>query len=96
MKTLINLSAVYNTTIEFNEQTKRHFVKIQTSQGTFYVIENSGSYLIASSKHNDYVKLKDSFTLVSQLIEVFQEYEKPTTPRAPQRAAKELFEGLYA
>ena len=85
MKTLINLSAFYNAQIEFNEQSKRHFVKVRTNKGLFYVIENGDSYLVTNAKDDSYVRVKDSFDLVTKLIVVFGGRDKePEKEHKPQ------------
>ncbi|WP_046029979.1 hypothetical protein [Vibrio vulnificus] len=97
--TLEKLAQYYNTTVELNEKTCRRFVKIAVNTGFYFVIDNSMSdentLLVATDKHNDFVKVHNGHKTFEQLKTVLGESIKERAQSRPTKKAIEIFGELY-
>ncbi|EHT4942422.1 hypothetical protein VV99796_01615 [Vibrio vulnificus] len=76
LSTLEKLAQYYKTKVKLHEKLARRFVEIKGKKGTYFVIDNSSleqdTLLVASNKHNDYVKIKNdykAFGIIADAIE---------------------------
>ncbi|GAB7224772.1 hypothetical protein VoSk93_39910 [Vibrio owensii] len=98
--TLEKLAEYYNTSVRLNDRTCRRFVEIKVKQGVYFVIDNSmtetDTLLIATSKHNDFVKMKNNHRAFELLRALFDEPLEEARPESkPTKKAVELFGELY-
>lgn len=99
MTTLEKLAKHYKTTVQHNEQSARDFVAVVVAQGVYYVIDNNitepNTLLIATTKHNDFVKVHNGHKTFDLLTALFDEpiEERPST--RPSKRAIELFGEIY-
>ncbi|HDY7968046.1 hypothetical protein ABRZ79_04835 [Vibrio vulnificus] len=89
--TLEKLAHHYNVEIKLNEKLARRFVEIDTQRDTYFVIDNDTSdkntLLVATKKHNDYVKIKNdykAFGIIADTIAL------PKNERAAKPSDKKL------
>lgn len=98
--TLSKLAEHYNTTVQLNEKSSRRFVEITVKQGIYFVIDNNmtdeNTLLIATAKHNDFVKVHNGHKTFELLKAVFDEPMTEERPSSrPTKKAVELFGELY-
>ncbi|WP_210472613.1 hypothetical protein [Vibrio crassostreae] len=103
MTTLEKLAKHYNATVRVNEQSNRKFVELQTQQHTYFVIDNDitdeNTLLVATERHNDFLKIKNNRHTIDKLITMFDSHFKSVNCKsrsAPTKKAVELFGELYA
>lgn len=103
MTTLQKLAQLYKTSVQHNDKAERDFVEIHTDNDIYFVICNDAVHentlLVATDKHNDYVKVSNnnkSFEALKTLLdEQITETVNEANKRAPKKRAVELFGELY-
>lgn len=98
--TLEKLAQHYNTTVQLNEKPCRRFVRVLVNTGSYFVIDNNMSeentLLVATAKHNDYVKVHNGHKTFEQLKAAFGEHSVKERPVSrPSKKAIEIFGELY-
>ncbi|MEZ8168152.1 hypothetical protein A152_0012610 [Vibrio tasmaniensis 1F-187] len=102
--TLQKLAHHYKTNVKHNEQAERDYVEIHTDNDIYFAVCNDVAHentlLIATDKHNDYVKVKNNHKSFEALITLFDEQITEsvdgTRPKErPKKKAVELFGELY-
>ncbi|MBE4278849.1 hypothetical protein CGJ43_00070 [Vibrio parahaemolyticus] len=73
LSTLEKLAQYYKTQVKLHEKLARRFVEINGKKGSYYVIDNDSleqdTLLVASNKHNDYVKIKNDYKAFGIIVE---------------------------
>lgn len=98
--TLQKLAHYYNTRVELNKKTHRRFVKVAVDKGLYFVIDNGmcdkNTLLVATGKHNDFVKVHNGHRTFEQLKSVFGAHSiKERAITRPTKRAVEIFGELY-
>ncbi|HCG9752632.1 TPA: hypothetical protein NKQ52_005065 [Vibrio parahaemolyticus] len=100
LSTLEKLAQYYKTEVKLHEKLSRRFVKINGKKGTFYVIDNGpleqDTLLVASDKHNDYVKIKNDYKAFGIIVEAIAPAPEERGPIQGGKKLISLFGKHYA
>ncbi|HDY7528532.1 TPA: hypothetical protein RQJ59_001790 [Vibrio vulnificus] len=89
--TLEKLADYYNTTVQLNETLCKRFVEILVEKGVYFVICNDSiepnTLLVATAKHNDYIKIGNGYETAHWLI---QKFGQSISDRASSRSSERV------